>query len=281
MRYELNTPDAFRHRMSELARNIMWQYGDVFLSTSQQVELFGDGVEIDFSKDRELRRDSLPIADTAFFNKKAHITFVEEDYEYILDVICKPDNLNGHKAASFYIGAGVAPAVLHEFLARNRDFGMIDSTYSHLLKSPPKDKLIERLMINQGTSSDLPKLIDGLFENLMSSDEKRLVRINLMRYGIGSLFRVMESADEGWSMWQRDDKDRVGYILSFRDACAAEMADMLRAQRRLDVITRALGKNEDWQSINFYDRVPEILVAGSVPMTAEEIDEINSLLMFA
>lgn len=275
---ELSRPDMFRTKMTELARNLVWQYGDVFLSTSQQVSLFGNEVELNFQENRGNRPDSLPLADVDFINKKAAVTFVQEDYEYVLDAICKPENINGHKAAAFYIGSGIAPAVLHKFLAIHRNYGMIDNVYSHLSMMPPKQNLTERILIHQGTEIDFSKLVDTLFENIMSSDEKRAIRINMMRYGIGSLFRIMESTDVDWELWQRDDKDRVGYIFNFRDACTSELADMLRSQYRLDIITKSLGKTEDWQSKIFYDRVPELLIAGSMPMTSEEIDELNSFL---
>ena len=277
--HESNESDMFMVKMHELTRNILWQYGEVFLTPSQQVDLYGGGVVLDVVDYRDDRPDSLPIADISFIDQKAVVTFVKEDYDYVLNNICRTARINGHTAASFYIGAGIAPAVLHEYLSRNHHYDMIDAVYNHLLEMPPKENLKERMMIQQGTSKDLPLLIESLFENMMKSDDKRLIRTNLMRYGIGTLYRIMESSDENWSMWQRDDKDRVGYVMKLREACSHELADMIRAQHQMDMISRSMGRIQAMKYKNFYDRIPEILIAGSTPMSSDEIDELNSILM--
>lgn len=276
---EPNGSDMLRVKMHELTRNVLWQYGEVFLTTSQQVELYGGGVVLDMVDYRHDRPDSLPIADISFVDQKAVVTFVKEDYEYVLDAICRPAGIDGHKAASFYIGAGMAPAVLHEFLARNQNYEMINDVYNHLLETPPKENLKERIMIQQGTSRDLPLLIDGLFENIMTSDDKRIIRTNLLRYGIGTLYRIMESSADDWSMWQKDDKDRAGYVMRLREACSHELADMIRAQHQMRMISKSLGRINGFNVTKFYDRIPEILIAGSTPMSSDEIDELNSILM--
>lgn len=279
MNHESKGSDMLKVKMHELTRNILWQYGDVFLSPSQQVELYGGGIVLDAVDCRNDRPDSLPIADITFMDQKAIVTFVQEDYEYVLESICRSSGLDGHKAASLYIGAGIAPAVLHEFLARNRNYDMIDAVYSHLLEMPPKENLKERMMIQQGTSKDLPRMVETLFENMMKSDDKRIIRTNLMRYGIGTLYRIMEASSSEWCMWQKDDKDRAGYVMKLRDACSNELADMIRAQYKIDVIAQSMGRLRGWKYSNFYDRIPEILIAGSTPMSSDEIDDLNNILM--
>lgn len=279
MNHEPNGSDMLRVKMHELTRNVIWQYGEVFLTPDQQVELYGDGVVLDIVDYRHDRPDSLPIADISFIDRKAIVTFVKEDYEFVLDAICRPAGIDGHKAASFYIGSGVAPAVLHEFLARNRNYDMIDEVYHHLLEMPPKENLKERIMIQQGTSRDLPILIESLFDNMMKSDDKRLIRTNLLRYGIGTLYRIMESSADDWSMWQKDDKDRAGYVMRLREACSHELADMIRAQHQMDMISKSMGRVTGWDYHKFYDRIPEIIIAGSTPMSSDEIDDLNNILM--
>jgi len=39
-----------------------------------------------------------------------------------------------------------------------------------------------------------------------------------------------------------------------------------------------MGRVAGWNHNKFYDRIPEIIIAGSTPMSSDEIDELNSIL---
>ena len=285
-----NTDKRFEY-LSNMARNIVWAHGDAVLTSNQRVELYGGGVDLEFAAGEQnynpslRKKNPLPIADVIFHENHACIFFNETDYKEFLNDICRPDNIDGHKAASYYIGVGVAYRMLDEQLSRS--VAHLDEPHQeqrmrkfiNIITRPLKREDVEFVISNIADHEpSIRKNAIKIFENIFLSDDTRLGRINALRYAVAAHTYAIEQSDEQWALWSNDNRDRVGYSLGFVEACTLELIDQTKLW--VDKMRIAEIFNRDIDFDKNVDSIPEILIAGSLPMSSKELNEINDLLVY-
>jgi hypothetical protein len=273
---------------AEMARNIMWAQGNALLTSDQTVELYGNGVEVDIISGDEdsvkmRRMNPLPIAGLTFSNKTAHVLINETDYKNFLDDICRPANIDGHKAMSYYLGLGIAYNTLNEML-ENAVYKREESEHSNfrrkfleLATKPIGKEDVDFIITNiVDTDPDVKERSIKIFENIMRSDDVRMGRINMLRYAVAAHSFAFEQADKNWAIWCSDDKDRARYSIDFINACTDEL--ILQIKSWIDRIKMAEVFHKEFNYSKLVDGVEELYIAGSMPMAPREMNEILNLI---
>lgn len=286
---EQNNQDKRFENLSEMARNIVWAHGDFMLDSEQRVELYGDGVDVEFvpisteTTPASRKFNPLPVAEVSFKDKRANIIINESDYKDFLDNVCRPEKIDGHTAYSYYIGVGVAYRTLDELLARSvemhepSDRDQYVKRFINLITKPIKKDDIDFIMSNiLDHNKDIKTHARKVFENIMCSEDTRMGRINALRYSVAVHSYAMEQADEQWSLWCSDSRDRAIYAIDFVNACTLELIDEVKLWSDKIKLAEIFNKNNNYNQI--VDSIPELIVAGSIPMSMEEVSEIHKLL---
>lgn len=273
---------------SEMARNIVWAQGDILLNSDQTVELYGNGVEVKIINGDEeslkmRKANPLPIAGLTFHNKTAHVLINETDYRNFLDDICRPANIDGHRAMSYYIGLGVAYNTYYELLERaayakeESERSKFRAKFIDLATRPiEKDDIDFIISNNFDTDPNIKDRTIKIFENIMYSDDVRLGRINMLRYAVTAHNSAIEKANGNWSIWCSDNKDRAVYTIDFATSCTEEL--ILQIKSWIDRIKMAEMFHKEIDYSKLVDGVEELYIAGSMPMTTREMNEILNLI---
>lgn len=288
---EANNQDKKLDNLTELARNIVWAHGDAILTSEQRVDLYGNGVDVKIIQEDEChgnhvrKSNPLPIADVTFSDGIAHIIINELDYKDFLEEICRPEKIDGNRAYSYYIGVGVAYRTLDELLVRvatsheQSEQLLYIKNFIDLITKPLEKDDIEFIVSNVADhDKDIKKHAIKIFENIMHSEETRMGRINALRYAVAVHNYAMEQADEKWSLWRKDSRDRAAYSIDFVNACTLELIDQTKLWVEKLRLAEIFNNNGNFNTI--VDSIPELAIAGSIPMSMKEVNKIHSLLDF-
>lgn len=281
-----------RHELySELARNIVWAQGDVLLNEDQQIRLYGNGVSVTFIDGNDAhsslrKKNPLPIADVTFSNQRAEVVFNEEDYRVFLKDICRPANIDGHMAASYYIGIGVAYKTLDKLFS-DTEFKLDEDPEMQyalrrdlldIITKPIPSEEVEFVVSNIADHDpDVKNHAKKVFENIFLSNDERLGRINTLRFAVSAHIFAMEQSNSKWQIWRGDNGDRVTYAMEFMYACTLDLIDEIKIWRDKLKLASIFSRKSDFK--NMADSVPELSIAGSLPMSLEEINSILKLTL--
>lgn len=281
---ETSEYDKRHEYWSEMARNIMWAHGDVHLNSDQKMSLYGNGVSVEIIPSYEnipdfRKRNPLPIAYVTFHDQKANVFINEEDYSRFLREICRPEKIDGHKTASYYIGLGVAYRTMDELLARavasrneDQQTDYIRRFLDIITKPLNKDDIDFIISHTADTHPNIKSRANSLFENVMKSDETRLGRINILRYAVAAHSLAIEKSNSDWALWCSDDKDRAAYSLAFVEACVFDLMDQVNSWVDQVKFAEIFFKDADYSKI--VDNIDEMVIAGSMPMSSSEVNEL-------
>lgn len=253
-------------------------------------ELFGNGIHVAYDQEFNSRAK---IAKVKFAKNKGIINFSQQDFRELIEYYDGYID-DSNQVASFYIGVGLIYYALEELIRlrlseKDSPLQYVSSINNRLNKPPTKKEIETVFKMSPSNLISLDNHIDLAFENIMLSEDARMLKINSLRMAVAAYYKMTLDETPDNMLWPYDTGDRIEHVTALANANIQNLVDYILGYKSMrsghkvinDKITNEQDEYSELPSIDsrkIIDHIPSFAFV-AIPHKPKQVDKLMEILL--